>query len=165
MMLKFRSMRVSTETQSHENHFARLVQTNARMTKLDAVGDPRLIPGGRILRAAGLDELPQLFNVLRGEMSIVGPRPCTPHELKNYKVSQHERFDAVPGLTGHWQVNGKNRTTFTDMIDLDIFYSRNKSLWLDLTIIAKTIPALVGQLQESRAFRRTELAHPLLPPV
>ena len=81
MILKFRTMKVNVETQSHERHLEQLIHANRPMTKLDASGDPRIIPGGRILRAMGLDELPQLFNVLRGEMSLVGPRPCTPHEF------------------------------------------------------------------------------------
>jgi lipopolysaccharide/colanic/teichoic acid biosynthesis glycosyltransferase len=120
------------------------------MTKLDAAGDPRIIPGGRILRAIGLDELPQLFNVFRGEMSLVGPRPCTPHEFQCYKPWQKERVNAAPGLTGYWQVNGKNKTTFTEMINMDIFYTKNMSLWLDLAIMLKTFPAIMAQVLESR---------------
>lgn len=150
MMLKFRSMKVNAETANHENYFDHLVQANCRMTKLDAVGDSRMIPGGRLLRASGLDELPQLFNVIVGDMSLVGPRPCTSPELKNYREPQYERFAAPPGLTGHWQVNGKNNTTFSDMVELDIFYSRNMSLALDLVIIAKTVPTLLNQLLEAR---------------
>ena len=158
MMLKFRSMKVSAETQTHENYFDQLVQSNCRMTKLDAVGDSRMILGGRLLRASGLDELPQLFNVIFGEMSLVGPRPCTPHELRNYQESQHARFDARPGLTGHWQVNGKNNTTFSEMVNLDIFYSRHMSLALDLRIMAKTVPTLLGQLRESRVRAKNRAA-------
>ena len=158
MMLKFRSMKVSAETQTHENYFDQLVQADCRMTKLDAVGDSRMIPGGRLLRASGLDELPQLFNVIFGEMSLVGPRPCTPRELKNYQESQHARFDAPPGLTGHWQVSGKNNTTFSEMVNLDIFYSRNMSLALDLRIMAKTVPTLLGQLREARGRAKNRAA-------
>ena len=80
------------------------------MTKLDAYGDPRLAPFGRILRASGLDELPQIFNVLSGEMSLVGPRPCTPNEFAHYEPWQRQRVNCLPGLTGYWQVNGKNKT-------------------------------------------------------
>lgn len=120
------------------------------MTKLDLAGDPRLITGGRFLRASGLDELPQIFNVLRGEMSLVGPRPCLPHEFARYGLWQQERVNAPPGLTGFWQVNGKNKTTFSEMIAMDIFYARNMSVWLDLQIILKTIPALVEQTRETR---------------
>jgi lipopolysaccharide/colanic/teichoic acid biosynthesis glycosyltransferase len=150
LIIKFRTMKVNVETQSHERHLEQLMQANCPMTKLDASGDPRIIPGGRILRAMGLDELPQLFNVLRGEMSLVGPRPCTPHEFQCYKPWQQERVNAAPGLTGYWQVNGKNKTTFTEMISMDIFYTKNMSLWLDLAIILKTLPAIIAQVFESR---------------
>ena len=150
MIIKFRTMKVNVETQSHERHLEQLMQDNCPMTKLDASGDPRIIPGGRILRAMGLDELPQLFNVFRGEMSLVGPRPCTPHEFQCYKPWQQERVNAAPGLTGYWQVNGKNKTTFTEMINMDIFYAKNMSLGLDLAIILKTLPAIIMQVLESR---------------
>jgi exopolysaccharide production protein ExoY len=150
MIIKFRTMKVNVETQTHERHFEQLMQANCPMTKLDAAGDPRIIPGGRILRATGLDELPQLFNVFRGEMSLVGPRPCTPHEFQCYKPWQQERVNAAPGLTGYWQVNGKNKTTFTEMINMDIFYTKNMSLWLDLAIMLKTFPAIMAQVLESR---------------
>src|SRR6476646_6397449 len=110
-MFKFRSMKVCAETASHESHFAQLIESDAPMTKLDAVGDSRLIPLGAFLRAAGLDELPQIFNVIRGEMSLVGPRPCTPYELQHYDADHLVRVDVPPGLTGYWQVNGKNSTT------------------------------------------------------
>jgi len=109
------------------------------------------------LRATGLDELPQLINVLHGEMSIVGPRPCLPYECEDYLPWQWERFDTLPGLTGLWQVNGKNNTTFNEMIQYDITYARNKSLWLDVGIIAKTIPALVAQVRATRASCKTQL--------
>jgi len=159
MILKFRTMKVNVETRSHENHLEQLINANVPMTKLDSAGDPRIIPGGRILRATGLDELPQLFNVLRGEMSLVGPRPCTPHEFKNYQVWQKERVNVPPGLTGYWQVNGKNKTTFSEMIKLDIFYTKNLSLWLDLTIMLRTAPALLAQVIESRFAQTVGLRH------
>lgn len=151
---KFRSMHTNAEINSHRGHTANLIKSEAPMTKLDAKRDPRIIPGGTILRATGLDELPQLLNVLRGEMSIVGPRPCVQYEYDMYESWQKRRFDAVPGLTGLWQVSGKNRTTFTQMINFDIEYSERASLWLDLQIIAKTIPALIGQCLDQRRQRR-----------
>ena len=150
MILKFRTMKVNVETQSHERHLEQLIHADCPMTKLDTSGDPRIISGGRILRATGLDELPQLFNVLRREMSLVGPRPCTPHEFQRYQAWQQERVNAAPGLTGYWQVNGKNKTTFTEMIKMDIFYTKNMSFWLDLTIMLKTFPAIFILLTESR---------------
>ncbi|MBV9491804.1 MAG: sugar transferase [Verrucomicrobia bacterium] len=149
MILKFRTMKVNVETQSHERYLEQLVRDNCPMTKLDA-GDPRIIRGGRLLRAIGLDELPQLFNVLLGDMSLVGPRPCTPHEFVLYQAWQRERVNAPPGMTGYWQVNGKNKTTFTEMINMDIFYARNMSLPLDVEIIFKTVPALATQAVETR---------------
>lgn len=155
---KFRSMKVNAETSSHKGHTTRLIKAQQTpMTKLDAVKDPRIIPFGSILRSTGLDELPQLLNVLRGEMSIVGPRPCVLYEYELYEPWQRRRFEAVPGLTGLWQVSGKNRTTFNQMIRLDIEYSERKSLWLDLKIIAKTLPALLTQCVDNvRARKRKE---------
>jgi lipopolysaccharide/colanic/teichoic acid biosynthesis glycosyltransferase len=119
------------------------------MTKMDNFGDPRLIPLGFLLRASGLDELPQLINVLRGEMSLVGPRPCLPYEFDVYLPWQKQRLDTLPGLTGLWQVSGKNKTTFSEMVRLDISYARNSSFWLDVRIIAGTVSALVTQVREA----------------
>lgn len=149
MILKFRSMQVNVETRSHEQHLEQLIKANTPMEKLDVAGDPRLIPGGRLLRALGLDELPQLVNVLRGEMSLVGPRPCTPKEFEHYDIWHQERVKAPPGLTGFWQVNGKNKTTFTEMIAMDIFYAEHMSLCLDLEIILKTGAAVGAQVGET----------------
>lgn len=115
------------------------------MLKLDQ-GDPRLIPGARFLRALGIDELPQLINVLRGDMSVVGPRPCIPYEAEQYEPWQRQRFAVLPGLTGLWQVKGKNRTTFLQMINLDIEYTRRQSLGLDLYILLATPKAIFQQL-------------------
>lgn len=156
MIFKFRSMKVNSDTKSHEQHLATLIDDNSPMTKLDITGDPRLVPFGRLLRATGLDELPQIFNVIRGEMSLVGPRPCLPYEFQRYEAWQQDRVNAAPGLTGYWQVNGKNKTTFAEMIDMDIFYSKNMSLWLDLSIMCKTIPAIIQQVLEARTRTRTE---------
>src|SRR5262249_50914310 len=116
------------------------------MVKLDSGYDARLIPLGTILRQSCLDELPQLINVLRGEMSLVGPRPCLPYEAQEYLLWQTMRFDAVPGMTGLWQVSGKNRTTFTEMIRLDILYAKKQSLWLDIIILLKTLPVIISQI-------------------
>ncbi len=154
--LKFRSMKVDAQHGVHKSYLKELMQSGTPMTKMDAKGDSRLIPLGAFLRSTGLDELPQLVNVLRGEMSIVGPRPCIPYECEEYLPWQRERFDALPGLTGLWQVSGKNKTTFHEMMQLDIAYARKKSLWLDMKIIAKTIPALIAQVRETRASRRAQ---------
>ena len=146
---KFRTMRLSAETQTHERYFENLMRVDCPMTKLDAYGDPRLAPFGRVLRASGLDELPQIFNVLHGEMSLVGPRPCTPNEFAHYEPWQRQRVNCLPGLTGYWQVNGKNKTTFREMIAMDLFYLKNMSILLDLKIMLKTGTAIAGQLSES----------------
>jgi len=147
---KFRTMYVNASTTTHQGHLHQLMNSNAPMMKMDSSGDPRIIPFGLLLRASGLDELPQLLNVLRGEMSLVGPRPCLPYEYDNYLPWQKERFGTVPGLTGLWQVSGKNRTTFMEMIHLDIKYARSKTLGWDLKIIFMTIPALIIQMRETR---------------
>lgn len=154
MIFKFRTMRVNAETRTHEEYFAYLMQADCPMTKLDIEGDSRLISYGRFLRATGLDELPQIFNVLRGDMSLVGPRPCLPHEFQRYEAWQQARVNVLPGLTGYWQVNGKNKTTFNEMMAMDIFYAQHMSLWVDLMIMLKTIPALIEQTLESRAQNR-----------
>jgi exopolysaccharide production protein ExoY len=151
---KFRTMKVNTETQTHERYFEELIRTNCVMTKLDTRGDPRLAPFGRILRATGLDELPQIFNVLWGDMSLVGPRPCLPNEFASYQPWQRERVNGLPGLTGFWQVNGKNKTTFNEMIRMDVFYLNNMSLLLDLKIMLKTATAIARDVLESQQAKR-----------
>ncbi len=150
MLFKFRTMKVNVDTRVHESYLERLIATDSPMTKLDAQGDPRLIRCGRFLRAAALDELPQIFNVLRGEMSLVGARPCTVGEFEHYRPWQRERVNGPPGLTGYWQVNGKNKTTFSEMVEMDISYAGKMSVWLDLTIIFQTVPAVISQVLETR---------------
>jgi lipopolysaccharide/colanic/teichoic acid biosynthesis glycosyltransferase len=167
MCLKFRTMFCGAETVTHQGHLQQLMHSNVPMTKMDAKGDSRIIPFGKLLRSSGLDELPQLLNVLKGEMSLVGPRPCLPYEAAKYLPWQLERFNAAPGLTGLWQVSGKNRTTFTRMIQLDIEYARTKNLFLDLKIIVKTIPALLVQMwdvrQQKKAMPRTDATEARIP--
>ena len=144
----FRTMVVDADIGVHEAHTADLIDSDKPMTKLGARGDARLIRWGRLLRAAGLDELPQLINVWRVEMSFVGPRPCLPNESKSYLPWQRERFMTPTGLTGLWQVSGKNRTTFNEMGKLDIDYVRCRSLPLDLKIILKTLPAVMLEVRD-----------------
>jgi lipopolysaccharide/colanic/teichoic acid biosynthesis glycosyltransferase len=158
MIFKFRSMKKCAQTSGHELYFEQLMRGGAQMTKLDA-SDPRIIPSGHFLRATGLDELPQIFNVLRGEMSLVGPRPCTRLEFEKYEVGQRERVNVLPGLTGFWQVNGKNRTTFQRMIEMDLFYAKKASVGLDLWIMVRTPSALVRQVLELVHPRATKLAN------
>jgi lipopolysaccharide/colanic/teichoic acid biosynthesis glycosyltransferase len=154
--LKFRTMRVNAPTTGHQAYLATLMKSDQPMTKMDSAGDPRLIPMGSILRSMGLDELPQLINVLRGEMSIVGPRPCLRYEYESYEPWQKQRFNSLPGLTGLWQVSGKNKTTFDQMIRMDIRYAETRSPGLDLVIMFKTVPVLAVQAAETlrRRLRR-----------
>jgi len=153
---KFRTMKVDADTEAHRRHAQHLINSDVPMVKLDNQQDPRLIPLAGLLRAGGLDELPQILNILRGEMSLVGPRPCIPYEYEHYNAWHRRRFDAVPGLTGLWQVSGKNHTTFEEMIHLDIEYAERQSLWLDLGILLKTLPTLTKQYAELRAARNGE---------
>ncbi|MEO8615313.1 MAG: sugar transferase [Luteolibacter sp.] len=158
ILYKFRSMKLNSGISRHETYLRHLVKTDSPMIKLDLLCDSRLIPGGCLLRSAGLDELPQLLNVLRGEMSLVGPRPCLPQEFAYFSSSQRERFAALPGLTGSWQVSGKNRSTFSEMNVMDIRYVREVCLKLDLLIMMRTPAALLLQMgqafQQGRAARQ-----------
>jgi lipopolysaccharide/colanic/teichoic acid biosynthesis glycosyltransferase len=147
-------MQVNAETQTHQNHLKELIQSNTPMVKMDTKGDPRVIKFGGILRSSGLDELPQLINVFRGEMSLVGPRPCTPFEYEQFQPWHKQRFRALPGLTGLWQVSGKNKTAFGEMIKLDIRYANECSLWLDIKIMFLTFPVLLGQIKEERKLNK-----------
>jgi lipopolysaccharide/colanic/teichoic acid biosynthesis glycosyltransferase len=148
LLYKFRSMHVNAASHAHQQHLAALMQTNQRLHKLDQ-RDPRLIPGGKLLRASGLDELPQLFNVLRGDMSLIGPRPCVSYEYEQFHAWHKRRFHVYPGLTGLWQVSGKNETTFQEMMRLDNAYTLHLSFTQDLWILLRTVPVLVGQVRES----------------
>ena len=106
--------------------------------------DLRITRVGRFLRATNIDELPQLINVLRGEMSVVGPRPCTAYEYEQYSPWHSRRLEALPGLTGLWQVSGRSELSFEDYVRLDLFYVENWSIAYDLFILSKTIPLLVS---------------------
>lgn len=144
---KFRTMGVNAEISVHSQYYSELMQSNNSMKKLDG-NDTRVIPYGVLMRKTGLDELPQLFNVLIGDMSLIGPRPCIRYEADQYQLWQRRRFEAVPGLTGLWQVSGKNRTTFNEMMRYDISYAMKKSLLLDIGILLKTLPAVIAQVSE-----------------
>lgn len=137
---KFRTMRTSADSNEHKQHVAQLVNSGQPLAKIDAEVD--YIPLARFWRATGIDELPQLLNVLRGEMSLVGPRPDV-IALEYYERWQLRRFEVTPGLTGLWQVTGKNHTTFDQMMQLDIDYVENRSVWLDSVVLLKTIPAII----------------------
>ena len=155
LCLKFRTMHTGISTAVHEQHVGELIRSNQPMTKLDG-RDPRLIPLAWLLRSSGLDELPQLFNVLRGDMSLVGPRPCTPPEYAAYSIEQRARLETLPGLTGLWQVSGKNRTTFHEMIELDVRYARTLSLPQDLIILLRTVGTLHQEVTTTLLDRRSK---------
>lgn len=142
---KFRSMNVNTSTAPHQSHLKDVIINGVPMKKIDKK-DPRLIPGAKLFRASGLDELPQLINVLKGEMSIVGPRPCLRYEFQFYKNTDRHRFEVLPGLTGLWQVSGKNDTTFREMVLLDVLYAKKHNFLMDLSIVISTIPSMLYQL-------------------
>jgi len=154
---KFRTMTVDADASIHQAHCDNLIHTKNPWSKMDHRGDSRLIPGGRLIRASGLDELPQLINVLRGDMSLIGPRPCVAYEYEKFLPWQRERFSTLPGMTGLWQVSGKNRTTFEEMIRLDIHYAHHRSWWLDAKIILLTPFALIQQVLDARVRRKQEL--------
>src|SRR5271157_1982930 len=153
MCLKFRTMKINADTTVHQTHLKHLITSNRPTKKLDYGGDNRLIFGGLVLRSLGVDELPQLINILRGEMSLVGPRPCTPYEFELYLPRHKRRCEVPPGLTGLWQISGKNKTTFEEQINLDLYYVENRSLWLDLKIIALTLPAILVLVWEMKTGR------------
>lgn len=148
--LKFRSMRDGADQAVHREHVARQIVENAApgcgqvLTTLKLAGDPRITGLGRVLRRTSLDELPQLFNVLRGEMSLVGPRPPIPYEVELYQDWHYARLAVLPGITGLWQVEGRNRVPFDDMVRIDIDYIRHMSLGLDLSIMLRTPLAMLG---------------------
>jgi lipopolysaccharide/colanic/teichoic acid biosynthesis glycosyltransferase len=146
-MWKLRTMHANADSLVHMKHVLALIEDHgdgARpMRKLDQ-GDPRIIPGGVWLRRLSIDELPQLLNVLMGEMSLVGPRPEMPYAFAAYRPWHARRFSVLPGMTGLWQVSGKNRTTFQEMIRLDIQYGRALQPRQDVAILARTLPVVLA---------------------
>ena len=144
VMLKFRTMHVASASTIHEQYIQRLIAGtvdahHAGETSVYKLSnDPRVTPVGRLLRRTSLDELPQFFNVLTGAMSLVGPRPPIPYEVGLYSAWHLQRLAVKPGITGLWQVSGRSRLTFDDMVRLDITYARSWSLWLDVKILSRT---------------------------
>jgi lipopolysaccharide/colanic/teichoic acid biosynthesis glycosyltransferase len=106
--------------------------------------DPRVTKVGKLIRKTSIDELPQLFNVLRGEMSLVGPRPPLMREVAEYTDYDKQRLYVTPGCTGLWQVSGRNNLSFKEMVELDITYIENRNIWFDIKIMLKTVKAVVG---------------------
>ncbi len=153
-VFKFRSMRADADEEPHREYVAGLVTGAGEAANGNGayklVDDARVTRVGAWLRRTSLDELPQLFNVLRGEMSLVGPRPPLPYEVRLYDDRQMRRLDCRPGLTGLWQVSGRNHLTYRNMVDLDLAYIRDWSHALDLKILLRTVPVV---------FRNTGNAH------
>lgn len=149
-MYKFRSMHFNADTCRHREHMARIIQNKVKPPSprysLKMKGDSRVTGVGRILRKSSLDELPQLINVLKGDMSIVGPRPALPYEIEFYKEWHKDRLLAIPGLTGLWQVKARNRVSFDEMVRMDIYYIRHMSLGLDMKILVQTPLAVVKDI-------------------
>ena len=139
-MYKFRTMTRNCDTGIHQTYYRQLV--NGEAAPIDGAfklaRDPRVTPVGRALRRFSLDELPQLWNVLKGEMSMVGPRPPIPYETDLYSVRERRRLVVKPGLTGLWQVSGRNCCSFQEMIELDLAYIERWSIWVDLMILLRT---------------------------
>lgn len=145
---KFRTMRTDMQDDIHRAFMKKVIQKQlASGNKQTAVfkmkDDPRITFVGKILRKTSLDELPQIFNVLKGDMSIIGPRPPLAYEVANYKRWQLERLSGLPGITGLWQVNGRNHTDFETMVKQDIEYIKNRNLLMDINIILRTVPAML----------------------
>jgi len=140
---KFRSMVVNS-ADVLEQHLARDADARAEWARDQKLRrDPRVTAIGRILRRTSLDEVPQIFNVLRGEMSLVGPRPIVEGEMVRYRQYIFDYMSVKPGITGLWQISGRNNTTYRRRVALDTAYARNRSLGLDLAIMARTVPAVV----------------------
>ena len=148
--LKFRSMRVNNDASIHKDFVTKFIagkseKAGGEGTVFKITKDPRVTPIGRFIRRTSLDELPQFFNVLLGDMSLVGPRPPLPYEFECYDVWHRTRvFEVRPGITGLWQVNGRSKTNFDDMVRLDLQYARTWTVWMDIKILAKTPKAVLG---------------------
>jgi lipopolysaccharide/colanic/teichoic acid biosynthesis glycosyltransferase len=146
---KFRSMVADADQSVHQTHIRAFVEgrietRDADTSRFKLKGDPRVTRVGRLLRKTSLDELPQLFNVIKGEMSLVGPRPVPIYEVAEYQPRHRERLAALPGITGLWQVFGRSQVSFEEMVAMDIAYVRARSLWLDIKILCLTIPAVLS---------------------
>jgi lipopolysaccharide/colanic/teichoic acid biosynthesis glycosyltransferase len=142
---KFRSMQVNTPNDEHVAYVQSLIAGDAerKETLFKLVADERVTGAGRVLRKSSLDELPQLINVVRGDMSLVGPRPCLDYELEKYPPHAFGRFTVKPGITGLWQVSGRSQLSFDEMIALDLDYARQRSLRFNVKILLRTLPVVL----------------------
>jgi len=143
-MVKFRSMRTDIDDSLHRQHIQAYTNGKLDLDEGNKINDdPRVTKVGHFIRRTSIDELPQLFNVLLGEMSIVGPRPVPVYEADQYNLWQSERINALPGITGLWQVTRRGVSSFKEQVRLDIRYIHNQSFWLNFKIILLTIPAII----------------------
>ena len=142
-MVKFRSMRADCDPAAHAAFVRTLLQDGTKCDLYKVPNDPRITRVGAFLRRTSLDELPQLWNVLLGDMSLVGPRPDVPYAVENYADWMHRRLDAKPGMTGLWQVSGRSRLSLLQMYSLDVSYVGSASLATDLRILVRTPAALL----------------------
>lgn len=150
ILFKFRSMGIHSDDSVHRQYVETFINHG---TAADTVGgqpyfklrtDPRITRVGQFLRRTSLDELPQLLNVIRGEMSLVGPRPALPYEVERYQPWQLNRLKVLPGITGFWQVYGRSRVTFDEMVRMDIDYAERRSFWLDVKLLLLTLPVVLS---------------------
>ena len=145
-VLKFRTMELGATPDMHQDYIKKLATGQADADELKKLtDDPRVTRVGRFLRKASLDELPQLVNVLLGKMSLVGPRPALEYELQYYDEGHFERFAVKPGMTGLWQVSGRNELGFTEMLELDADYARSSNFLTDVKILLKTPMAAISK--------------------
>ncbi|HZD10091.1 MAG TPA: sugar transferase [Candidatus Binatia bacterium] len=154
-LYKFRTMRTDTDAKLHKDYMKAYISGDEQAiaslepgvkstTSYKLTGDPRVTRVGRFLRKTSLDELPQLWNVLIGDMSLVGPRPPIPYEVEMYSQEHLRRLSTIPGITGLWQVSGRAETTFEEMVELDLEYIERKSILLDCKILLRTLPAVIS---------------------
>lgn len=152
-VFKFRSMRLDADEERHRRYVSALITGDPGGDTADTAEgslyklavDDRITPTGRRIRSWSLDELPQLFNVVLGDMSLVGPRPAIPYEVASYPTWYLKRFAVKPGMTGLWQVSGRNERTYEEMVSLDIKYAEERSVLGDLAILARTPKAVLGR--------------------
>jgi lipopolysaccharide/colanic/teichoic acid biosynthesis glycosyltransferase len=171
-ILKFRSMRIDADERVHREHIRSLLRQSTppsglpdaqaaknvdgcggagRSGTFKLIDDDRITPVGRLLRMTSVDELPQLLNVVRGEMSLVGPRPDLPEVVESYEPWHHRRFDVLPGMTGLWQVSGRDALSPAEMLGLDVQYADTWTMRRDLAILLRTVPAVVEKFRRGTA--------------
>lgn len=151
-LYKFRTMYQDADATLHRRYVQSFIrnqlvmepESDSESTTYKMRNDPRVTRVGRLLRRTSLDELPQLFNVLKGEMSLVGPRPPLPYEMEEYHVWHQARLVTPPGITGWWQIQGRSRVAFNEMVRMDLRYNSQKSLWLDLKILLLTMWVVIS---------------------